>query len=287
MSLWTAKTWLLVSLVTVVSLLIVVAAAADRDGSGSSIPPRVVTAIDTQAPFPVIPEASATSSQPQVEIIFEVPVTTSTIPAPAGPGFKPSPTTTAGVPETTTTTAATTTTKPPQTTTTTTKPPRTTTTTKPPQTTTTTTKPPKTTTTTAPPVTTTTQPPTSEWSPKWPADAGGTRNVEFWRSQVEKHWRAGRVDCVLGIIQRESRGDPTARNATHDTRGLMQHLLKYWKGRAKGAGFVDGNGLVADPYNGEANIAAGAYLADYNESVGKNWWAPWGTNLPSYGSCGA
>lgn len=268
MSLWTAKTWLLVSLVTVVSLLIVVAAAADRDGSGSSIPPRVVTAIDTQAPFPVIPEASATSSQPQVEIIFEVPVTTSTIPAPAGPGFKPSPTTTAGVPETTTTTAATTTTKPPQTTTTTTKPP-------------------KTTTTTAPPVTTTTQPPTSEWSPKWPADAGGTRNVEFWRSQVEKHWRAGRVDCVLGIIQRESRGDPTARNATHDTRGLMQHLLKYWKGRAKGAGFVDGNGLVADPYNGEANIAAGAYLADYNESVGKNWWAPWGTNLPSYGSCGA
>jgi soluble lytic murein transglycosylase-like protein len=108
--------------------------------------------------------------------------------------------------------------------------------------------------------------------------------VEFWRSLVKKHWPDDRVDCVLGIIKKESRGDPRARNTTHDTRGLMQHLIKYWSGRARGAGFVDGNGLVADPYNGEANIAAGAYLANYYDEQGKNWWRPWG-NLPSYGSC--
>ncbi len=169
---------------------------------------------------------------------------------------------------------------PPKTTTTTTKAPRkSTTTTKAPAKTTTTTKAPAKT-------TTTTQPPTSQWSPKWPADAGGTRNVEQWRSEVEAHWPADRVDCALGIIKKESRGDPRARNSAYDTRGLMQHLVKYWKGRATGAGFVDGNGLVANPYNGEANIAAGAYLADYYDRIGKNWWQPWG-GLPTYGSCGS
>jgi hypothetical protein len=163
--------------------------------------------------------------------------------------------------------------------------PKTTTTTRAPRTSTTQ-APPKTTTTKAPPkATTTTSPPASQWSPNWPADAGGTRNVENWRSLVEKHWPSDRVDCVLGIIRNESRGDPRARNTTYDTRGLMQHLIKYWKGRATGAGFIDGNGLVANPYNGEANIAAGAYLADYYDRIGKNWWQPWG-GLPSYGSCG-
>jgi hypothetical protein len=166
-------------------------------------------------------------------------------------------------------------------------PPKSTTTTNPPRksTTTTTKAPAKTTTTTKASATTTTQP-ASEWSPNWPADAGGTRNVEQWRSEVEAHWPANRVDCVLGIIKKESRGDPRARNTAHDTRGLMQHLIKYWKGRATGAGFIDGNGLVANPYNGEANIAAGAYLADYYDRLGKNWWSPWG-GLPSYGSCGS
>jgi len=164
--------------------------------------------------------------------------------------------------------------------------PKTTTTTKPPRKSTTTTKAPPKTTTTTKGSTTTTSPPASQWSPNWPADAGGIRNVEQWRSEVEKHWPAGRVDCVLGIIKKESRGDPRARNTAYDTRGLMQHLIKYWRGRAVGAGFVDSNGLVANPYNGEANIAAGAYLANYYDNLGKNWWQPWG-GLPSYGSCGS
>jgi len=132
----------------------------------------------------------------------------------------------------------------------------------------------------SPPATTT----TSQWSPNWPADSGGQRNVEQWRSVVAKHWPADKVDCVLGIIKRESRGDPRAYNSSSGASGLMQHLSKYWKGRAAGAGFVDANGLYATPYNGEANIAAGAYLANYYEGIGRNWYAPW-NRLFDYGSC--
>jgi hypothetical protein len=168
--------------------------------------------------------------------------------------------------------------------------PTTTTTTKAPATTTTadsstaTTKPPATTTTKA--TTTTTAAPTSKYSPQWPADSGGIRNVESWRSTVAKYWRADQVDCVLGIIKRESRGDPTAYNSSFGASGLMQHLAKYWPSRAAGAGFVDSSGRVASPFNGAANIAAGKWLADYYEGRGSNWWVPW-SRLPSYGSCGS
>ncbi len=55
----------------------------------------------------------------------------------------------------------------------------------------------------------------------------------------------------------------------------MQHSATYWASRAKGAGFVDSSGLVASPFNGEANIAAGAYLADYYDRIGKDWRSPW------------
>jgi hypothetical protein len=66
--------------------------------------------------------------------------------------------------------------------------------------------------------------------------------------------------------------------------GLMQHLLKYWPVRAEGAGFIDDNGFLADPFNGAANIAAGAWLADRHTSLGDNWWTPW-SSLPTYGDC--
>jgi hypothetical protein len=130
--------------------------------------------------------------------------------------------------------------------------------------------------------------PTSKWSPNWPADAGGIRSVENWRSTVEKYWPADRVDCALGIIHRESKGDPRAYNSSSSAEGLMQHLSKYWVSRAKGAGFVDGNGLVATPFNGAANIAAGAYLANYYDNSIGQWWNPWksgGSFTAFYGSC--
>jgi len=165
----------------------------------------------------------------------------------------------------------------PESTPTTTKAP-TTTTKSPSSSTPTTTKAPSTTTTTKPAAT------SSGYSSLWPADAGGIRNVENWRSTVAKYWRADQVDCVLGIILRESRGDPKAYNSSYGASGLMQHLIKYWPSRAAGAGFVDSSGLVASPFNGEANIAAGQYLADYYEGRGSNWWSPW-SRLPTYGSC--
>jgi hypothetical protein len=158
-----------------------------------------------------------------------------------------------------------------------------------PQATTTTKAAPKTTPTTKPASSpTTTNAPSSKWSPNWPADSGGIRNVEYWRSTVENYWPADRVDCALGIIQRESKGDPRAYNSGSSAEGLMQHLSKYWVSRAKGAGFVDGNGLVATPFNGAANIAAGAYLANYYDNSIGQWWNPWksgGSFTAFYGSC--
>ncbi len=159
-----------------------------------------------------------------------------------------------------------------------------------PQATTTTKAKPKATTTTKAPSTTptTTVSTSSKWSPNWPADSGGRRNVENWRSTVAQYWPANRVDCVLGIIQRESKGDPRAYNSGSSAEGLMQHLSKYWVSRAKGAGFVDGNGLVASPFNGAANIAAGAYLANYYDNSIGQWWNPWksGSSFTAqYGSC--
>lgn len=138
-----------------------------------------------------------------------------------------------------------------------------------------------TTTTTHAHTTTTTKPTTqTNWSPLWPADAGGIRDVEAWRALVEKYWAADRVDCVLGIIKKESRGDPRAYNSSSAAEGLMQHLSKYWKNRAAAAGFRDSNGLYASPYNAEANIAAGAQIA----GSGSGWYTPWGYTA-AYGSC--
>ncbi len=139
----------------------------------------------------------------------------------------------------------------------------------------------KATTTTVHTDSTTTQPPTqTSWSPQWPADSGGIRNVEAWRPLVEKYWAADRVDCVLGIIKKESRGDPRAYNASSGAEGLLQHLGKYWKSRAAAAGFRDSNGLYASPYSAEANIAAGAYIA----GSASDWYTPW-SYTPAYGSC--
>jgi hypothetical protein len=161
------------------------------------------------------------------------------------------------------------------------EPPATTTTTKAPATTTTTKASDSTPTTTAPPA--------PKWSSLWPADPAGNQNVENWRSTVAAYFPAERVDCVLGIIQRESKGNPRAYNSSSSAEGLMQHLSKYWHARAKGAGFIDGEGLVATPYNGEANIAAGAWLASYYDRTTGDWWSPWrsssGGFTAFYGSC--
>lgn len=137
-----------------------------------------------------------------------------------------------------------------------------------------------TTTTEPPPATTTTGSTEPKWSPLWPADAGGKRNVEHWRPLVEKYWPADLVSCALNIIDLESQGDPRAWNSSVGAEGLFQHLSKYWKNRAASAGFRDADGLYATPYNAEANIAA-AWLIAKNSSP---WHRPWSVN-PFYGDC--
>jgi hypothetical protein len=88
---------------------------------------------------------------------------------------------------------------------------------------------------------------------------------------VEKYWGTERAACVLDLMQVESGGDPQARSPGGSYLGLLQHSHWAWNGRARAIGLVDGNGLTAHPYNGEANIAAGAWLAN-NSSP---WWQPW------------
>jgi hypothetical protein len=88
---------------------------------------------------------------------------------------------------------------------------------------------------------------------------------------VAQYWPAERVQCVVDLIQRESSGNPQARNPRGGYLGLLQHSPSGWNGRARAIGLVDGNGLTAHPYNGAANIAAGAWLAN-NSSP---WWGPW------------
>jgi Glucodextranase, domain B len=147
---------------------------------------------------------------------------------------------------------------------------------------------PATTTTTKPATTTTTQPSVTtttsagpKWSPLWPADAGGKRDVEAWRPLVAQYWPAELVDCALNLIDLESQGDPRAYNSSVGAEGLFQHLSKYWKGRAKAAGFYDpATGLYATPYNAEANIAAAWHIAK-NSSP---WNRPWSVD-PFYGAC--
>jgi hypothetical protein len=120
---------------------------------------------------------------------------------------------------------------------------------------------------------TTTAAPAS-WSPLWPADAGGIRNVEYWRPLVAKYWPDNLVNCALNLIHRESKGDPRAYNSGSKAEGLFQHLSKYWKSRAAAAGFRDSNGLYATPYNGEANIAAAWHIAKHASP----WYKPWTVN---------
>jgi hypothetical protein len=108
-------------------------------------------------------------------------------------------------------------------------------------------------------------------SPMWAADSAGARSREAWRSVVATYWQADRVNCVLDLIQVESTGNPQARNSSGGYLGLLQHSPSGWNKRAAAAGFRDDNGLTAHPYNGAANIAAGAWLAD-NTSP---WWRPW------------
>jgi hypothetical protein len=86
-------------------------------------------------------------------------------------------------------------------------------------------------------------------------------DVERWRPTVAEAvfaWGGDEDDVhrFLRIMQCESGGDPTAKNPNSSASGLMQHLTRYWDGRAAGAGIPG-----ADVFDGGANIWVSAYLA--------------------------
>lgn len=97
-------------------------------------------------------------------------------------------------------------------------------------------------------------------------EQGLTAQVEQWRKLVEKHFKYQHVTWGLNIIKCESGGNPNAYNASSGASGLFQHLKQYWAARASAAGFPG-----ASPFNGEANIAASAYLLYANGGGPQHW----------------
>jgi len=125
--------------------------------------------------------------------------------------------------------------------------------------------PPTTTTTMVSDLTTTTTAPP-------PPDPGGSfpAPVERWRPLVAAYFSPGRVEAALAVIQCESHGDPEAANPLSGAAGLFQHIPRYWPERAAAVGFPG-----ASPYDGEANIAAAAWLVRVSIDAGLSPWYFW------------
>ena len=86
-------------------------------------------------------------------------------------------------------------------------------------------------------------------------------NVERWRSDVRgalaEYGLSDEEDRFMRVMWCESRGDPDAVNAESGASGLMQHIPRYWDGRARSAGFQG-----ASPFDPIANIYASVWLLD-------------------------
>jgi hypothetical protein len=119
--------------------------------------------------------------------------------------------------------------------------------------------------------TTTTSAPTSTTPPPPPVSGGAFRPmVERWRSLVAVYFPAELVDQALAVMDCESFGDPTITNHHSGAAGLYQHMPRYWPSRSAAAGFPG-----ASIYDGEANIAASAWLVDRSMDAGLDPWFHW------------
>lgn len=94
--------------------------------------------------------------------------------------------------------------------------------------------------------------------------------VDRWRSLVEEHFPAIRVEDALSIMDCESGGDPLARNPRSGASGLFQFLPRTWDYVSAQAGVAH---LGAE--DGAANIAAAAWLTEYSVAAGDNAWSHW------------
>jgi len=97
------------------------------------------------------------------------------------------------------------------------------------------------------------------------------RPVEDWRPIVARHFPDRLVAAALAVMDCESGGDPGAVNPSTGAAGLFQFLPGTWAVAAPEAGVGD-----APPTDGEANIAAAAWLASHYERRTGDPWRPWG-----------
>ncbi|HEY5684322.1 MAG TPA: transglycosylase SLT domain-containing protein [Acidimicrobiia bacterium] len=138
---------------------------------------------------------------------------------------------------------------------------------------------PTTTVTTAPGVTaaptttsssTTTTTTTTTTTPSDPPSIPISAAVEAWRPLVTTHFAPDLVEDALVIMQCESLGDPNAVNPYSGASGLFQFMPGTWAVASVQAGVGD-----RSVFDGEANIIAASWLAEYYRSRGLDPWRPW------------
>ncbi len=125
-------------------------------------------------------------------------------------------------------------------------------------------------TTTGPTTTTTTTPSSTTTAPEsWPPIPISSATYG-WRPLLEAHFAQDLVLDALVIIQCESVGNPDAVNPYSGASGLFQFMPGTWAVASVGAGVGDRSVL-----DGEANIMAASWLAEYYRSRGLDPWRPW------------
>jgi hypothetical protein len=94
--------------------------------------------------------------------------------------------------------------------------------------------------------------------------------VEQWRTLVQQFFPSNRVEEALRIIDCESNGDTEAVNPYTGAAGLFQFLPSTWASTSPQAGY--GGSSALDP---EASIATAAWLANYYQNLGYDYWHAW------------
>jgi hypothetical protein len=130
-------------------------------------------------------------------------------------------------------------------------------------------------TTTKPSGTTPTTQPANTTTPTTSSGGGGgpwnhPPAVEQWRSLVQQHFPASRVEEALRIMDCESNGDPNAYNPYSGASGLFQFLPSTWASTAPKAGYAGVS--VFEPV---ANVGSAAWLGARYEQLGLYFWQAW------------
>ncbi|GIU91657.1 MAG: hypothetical protein KatS3mg011_0563 [Acidimicrobiia bacterium] len=127
-----------------------------------------------------------------------------------------------------------------------------------------------TTTTTVPPTNGATPPTTQPPRDDEPPSIRIGPATERWRPIVETHFASDLVEDALVIMECESGGDPEAVNPYSGAAGLYQFLPATWAVASVKAGVGD-----RSVFDGEANIIAASWLAEYYRQRGYDPWLPW------------